>query len=217
MVDNFDRFRRFLRGMTALCDAGVDETEIRVEGGLLLRDLVASDDWLPSEFVRARSGQLSAIPAVLRSARTVFGRQLRVGTGPAHPGARSYRVGPDRNAAWLGDRAQLCRRNPAARLAMTGTEEPRPRRSHRRVADDRRHPSCRERASRPALDQHPRLWRQYRGDRAPHLRARNRRGKTLRFRLLEPRAAQSVGPLRRGARPARRLEPDRLRSKRSEP
>src|SRR3954454_20154996 len=49
MADNFDRFRRFLRGMTALCDAGVDETEIRVEGGLLLRDLVACDDWLPSE------------------------------------------------------------------------------------------------------------------------------------------------------------------------
>ena len=49
MAENFDRFRRFLRGMTALCDAGVDETEIRVEGGALLRDLVASDDWLPSE------------------------------------------------------------------------------------------------------------------------------------------------------------------------
>lgn len=49
MVDSFDQFRRFLRGMTALCDAGVDETEIRVEGSLLLRELVASDDWLPAE------------------------------------------------------------------------------------------------------------------------------------------------------------------------
>jgi 3-mercaptopropionate dioxygenase len=50
MADHFDRFRRFLRNMTALCDAGPDETEIRVEGGALLRDLVAADDWLPSEF-----------------------------------------------------------------------------------------------------------------------------------------------------------------------
>jgi predicted metal-dependent enzyme (double-stranded beta helix superfamily) len=50
MVDNFDRFRRFLRDMTALCDAGPDETEIRIEGGALLRDLVAADDWLPPEF-----------------------------------------------------------------------------------------------------------------------------------------------------------------------
>src|ERR1044072_5298517 len=49
MRDNLDRFRRFLRGMTALCDAGTDETEIRVEGGILLRELVASDDWLPQE------------------------------------------------------------------------------------------------------------------------------------------------------------------------
>ena len=50
MADNFDRFRRFLRDMTALCDAGPDETEIRVEGSALLRDLVASDNWLPPEF-----------------------------------------------------------------------------------------------------------------------------------------------------------------------
>ena len=50
MAENFDRFRRFLRGMTALCDAGADETDIRIEGGALLRDLVALDDWLPAEF-----------------------------------------------------------------------------------------------------------------------------------------------------------------------
>ena len=50
MAENFDRFRRFLRGMTGLCDAGADETDLRVEGGALLRDLVAFDDWLPSEF-----------------------------------------------------------------------------------------------------------------------------------------------------------------------
>jgi 3-mercaptopropionate dioxygenase len=50
MADNFDPFRRFLRDMTALCDAGPDEAEIRIEGGALLRDLVASDDWLPPEF-----------------------------------------------------------------------------------------------------------------------------------------------------------------------
>jgi predicted metal-dependent enzyme (double-stranded beta helix superfamily) len=50
MAENFDRFRRFLRGMTALCDGGADETDIRIEGGALLRDLVAFDDWLPSEF-----------------------------------------------------------------------------------------------------------------------------------------------------------------------
>jgi predicted metal-dependent enzyme (double-stranded beta helix superfamily) len=49
MRDNLDRFRRFLRGVTALCDAGADETDIRVEGGILLRELVASDDWLPPE------------------------------------------------------------------------------------------------------------------------------------------------------------------------
>ncbi|MGD9617427.1 MAG: cysteine dioxygenase [Alphaproteobacteria bacterium] len=50
MAENFDRFRRFLRDMTNLCDAGADETEIRVEGGARLRDLVAFDDWLPPEF-----------------------------------------------------------------------------------------------------------------------------------------------------------------------
>ena len=36
--------------MTALCDAGANETDIRVEGGSLLRELVARDDWLPPEF-----------------------------------------------------------------------------------------------------------------------------------------------------------------------
>jgi 3-mercaptopropionate dioxygenase len=36
--------------MTALCDADPDETEIRIEGGALLRDLVVADDWLPPEF-----------------------------------------------------------------------------------------------------------------------------------------------------------------------
>jgi predicted metal-dependent enzyme (double-stranded beta helix superfamily) len=50
MAENFDRFRRFLCDMTILCDTGADETEIRVEGGRLLRDLVAHDDWLPAEF-----------------------------------------------------------------------------------------------------------------------------------------------------------------------
>ena len=50
MAENFDRFRRFLRGMTALCDAGAEETDIRDAGGALLRDLVAFDDWLPPEF-----------------------------------------------------------------------------------------------------------------------------------------------------------------------
>jgi predicted metal-dependent enzyme (double-stranded beta helix superfamily) len=49
MADHFNRFRRFLRGMTGLCDAGADETEIRVEGGALLRDLVRDDDWLPPD------------------------------------------------------------------------------------------------------------------------------------------------------------------------
>jgi predicted metal-dependent enzyme (double-stranded beta helix superfamily) len=50
MAENFNRFRRFLRDLTTLCDAGPDETGIRVEGGALLRDLVAADDWLPPEF-----------------------------------------------------------------------------------------------------------------------------------------------------------------------
>ncbi|MGE0260164.1 MAG: cysteine dioxygenase [Alphaproteobacteria bacterium] len=50
MAENFDRFRRFLCGMTALCDAGADENGIWIEGGALLRDLVACDDWLPLEF-----------------------------------------------------------------------------------------------------------------------------------------------------------------------
>jgi predicted metal-dependent enzyme (double-stranded beta helix superfamily) len=50
MAENFERFRRFLRDMTSLCEAGADETDIRTEGGGLLRDLVARDDWLPPEF-----------------------------------------------------------------------------------------------------------------------------------------------------------------------
>jgi 3-mercaptopropionate dioxygenase len=50
MAENFDRFRRFLCDMTNLCDAGADETEIRVEGGARLRELVAYDDWLQAGF-----------------------------------------------------------------------------------------------------------------------------------------------------------------------
>ena len=50
MADGIDYFRRFLYDLTRLCDAGADEAEIRVEGGALLRELVAADDWLPPEF-----------------------------------------------------------------------------------------------------------------------------------------------------------------------
>lgn len=50
MAEGIDHFRRFLCDLTRLCDAGADEAEIRVEGGALLRELVAADDWLPPEF-----------------------------------------------------------------------------------------------------------------------------------------------------------------------
>lgn len=44
------RLERFLTDFTALMDRAPEEATIIKEGGLLLADLVASDDWLAAEF-----------------------------------------------------------------------------------------------------------------------------------------------------------------------
>lgn len=43
------KLREFVRGMTRLADDGADGRRFLEEGGALLRDLVAQDDWLPAD------------------------------------------------------------------------------------------------------------------------------------------------------------------------
>jgi 3-mercaptopropionate dioxygenase len=122
MADNFDRFRRFLRNMTALCDAGPDETEIRVEGGTLLRDLVAADDWLPSEFCEPdpacyRQYLLYCDPLERFSVVSfVWGPGQRT---PVHDHTVWGLIGMLRGS----ELARNYMAEPCGRLAMTGTEE----------------------------------------------------------------------------------------------
>jgi 3-mercaptopropionate dioxygenase len=47
-----ERLRRFVLNFAALLDDGPAETDILARGGVLLRRLVAHDDWLPDDFAR---------------------------------------------------------------------------------------------------------------------------------------------------------------------
>ena len=47
------RFQAFIDGLAALVEDRADENRIFAEGGSLLADLVAHDDWLPAEFARS--------------------------------------------------------------------------------------------------------------------------------------------------------------------
>jgi 3-mercaptopropionate dioxygenase len=122
MVDHFDRFRRFLRNMTALCDAGPDETENRVEGGALLRDLVAADDWLPAEFCEPdpacyRQYLLNCYPLERFSVVSfVWGPGQRT---PVHDHTVWGLIGMLRGSEIARNYAA----EPCGRLAVTGTEE----------------------------------------------------------------------------------------------
>ena len=57
VADGLDRFRHFVCELTQLVDARADESEIRVQAGAALRDLVAADDWLPPEFAEPHPAQ----------------------------------------------------------------------------------------------------------------------------------------------------------------
>jgi len=57
MVDGLDRFRCFISTLTRLCNADAGEAVIRADGGAVLRELVAADDWLPAEFAEPDPGQ----------------------------------------------------------------------------------------------------------------------------------------------------------------
>jgi predicted metal-dependent enzyme (double-stranded beta helix superfamily) len=47
------RFRRFIQGLTQLAERhAADEARMLAEGEMLLRELIAHDDWLPEEFAR---------------------------------------------------------------------------------------------------------------------------------------------------------------------
>ncbi len=46
-MSGIERLRGFVCAMTRLADEGADERRFLEEGGALLRDLVAQDDWLP--------------------------------------------------------------------------------------------------------------------------------------------------------------------------
>lgn len=50
LVQDVSPLRDFVRGMTALADAGADETRFLKEAPALLQKLVLSDNWLPAEY-----------------------------------------------------------------------------------------------------------------------------------------------------------------------
>jgi 3-mercaptopropionate dioxygenase len=56
-VKGLERLRRFVSDLTALADRGADESEMLACGGTSLRDLIASDDWLPPEFAAPDAAQ----------------------------------------------------------------------------------------------------------------------------------------------------------------
>ena len=49
-MQDISPLRDFVRGMTALADAGADEGRFLKEAPLLLRKLVLSENWLPEEY-----------------------------------------------------------------------------------------------------------------------------------------------------------------------
>jgi 3-mercaptopropionate dioxygenase len=51
------RLRRFVCDLTRLADGGADEPETLARAGASLRDLVATDDWLPPEFAEPDPAQ----------------------------------------------------------------------------------------------------------------------------------------------------------------
>ena len=52
-----------------------------------LATLVARDDWLPEALAQPHPQHYTPVPAACRCAGAVFGRQLRLGPGPANAGA----------------------------------------------------------------------------------------------------------------------------------
>jgi predicted metal-dependent enzyme (double-stranded beta helix superfamily) len=50
VVNNVSPLRDFVRGMTALADAGADEAKFLREAPDLLRQLLLSDNWLPADY-----------------------------------------------------------------------------------------------------------------------------------------------------------------------
>jgi predicted metal-dependent enzyme (double-stranded beta helix superfamily) len=50
LVQNISPLREFVRGMTALADAGADEARFLKDAPALLRKLILADNWLPAEY-----------------------------------------------------------------------------------------------------------------------------------------------------------------------
>ena len=85
-MKNPARFREFLASFSTLVDtAAGDERRIFREGAPLLSDLVRHDDWLPDEFAARGPDHLPTVSPVLRSARALLGRLVRVGPGVKTP------------------------------------------------------------------------------------------------------------------------------------
>jgi hypothetical protein len=201
MAGSIEPLRRFIGELTGLLDAKADETTILERGGAALRALVASDSWLPDEFAEPnpdsyRQYLLYCDPWERFSVVSfVWGPGQRT---PIHDHTVWGLIGMLRGA----ELARGYTRDPAGgrRGVAAGA-----RRCDCRFPAHRRHPHRRERARRPVVDQHPRLWREYRRGRAACLCRRERRGQTICFGLRQPADAESVGPLDRDARPPRYL------------
>jgi predicted metal-dependent enzyme (double-stranded beta helix superfamily) len=71
--------------MTERVARTTDERTLLAEGRADLARLLARDDWLPDRLCRAAQRPLRAVPAACRPAGALFGRQLRLGPGPATP------------------------------------------------------------------------------------------------------------------------------------
>jgi hypothetical protein len=184
------RLKHFVQDMTRLADAHHgDEPAMLARGRLLLSDLIAHDDWLPPSCAtpdpdRYTQYLLHCDPLERFSVVSfVWGPGQRT---PVHDHTVWGLVGMLRGA----EAETRFTRGPAGTLVSAEAATLRPGRHG--LAQYRRHPRGRQRGARRALDQHPRLWRQYRHGPPPRLRPRQRDRQGIRLRLFSRHRAQPV-------------------------
>src|SRR5450631_1199523 len=88
-----DRRRNFVISLGQLVDRAPSESALLGEGAELLSALVRVDDWLPDRYAEPAADRLPPVPSVRRSCRTVFGRELCLGTRPDHAHSRPHGLG----------------------------------------------------------------------------------------------------------------------------
>ena len=171
MLDGPQRLRGFVCDLTRFSDAHAGEAAMLEAGAASLRELVAQDDWLPDEFAvpdpaMYRQYLLYCDPLERFSVVSfVWGPGQRT---PVHDHTVSGLIGMLRGSE-RSSQLRFRRHRPPARGAIDRLSPGAVTAVSPRIGDIHRV----ENALLAAVDQHPRLWLQYRRSHTAHLRCRN--------------------------------------------